>query len=110
MADYHPSVWGDHFLNYSVDEMKVYAWTKQVEILKEEVSRMLVNAKGSVQEMDLIDDIQRLAIAYHFEKEIDEALHRMYDEYTNVHYDDLYVVALRFRLLRQGGYNVSSGT
>ncbi|XP_058095655.1 (-)-germacrene D synthase-like isoform X2 [Magnolia sinica] len=108
MADYHPSVWGDHFLNYSVDDKKVYAWTKQVEILKEEVSRMLVNAKGSVQEMDLIDDIQRLAIAYHFEKEIDEALHRMYDEYTNVHYDDLYEVALRFRLLRQGGYNVSS--
>ncbi|XP_058100953.1 (-)-germacrene D synthase-like [Magnolia sinica] len=87
---------------------KVDAWTRKVEMLKEEVRRMLVNAKGSVQEMNLIDDIQRLGVAYHFEKEIDEALQRMYDAYTDVNYDDLYAVALRFRLLRQGGYNVSS--
>ncbi|XP_058094640.1 probable terpene synthase 2 [Magnolia sinica] len=107
-ATFHPTVWGDHFLNYSGDQKKVDAWTRKVEMLKEEVRRMLFNTHGSVQEMNLIDDIQRLGVAYHFENEIDEALHRMYGEYTKVQYDDLYAVALRFRLLRQGGYNVSS--
>ncbi|XP_058100966.1 (-)-germacrene D synthase-like [Magnolia sinica] len=108
MTAFHPTVWGDHFLNYSGDRKKVDAWTRKVEMLKEEVRRMLFNTHGSVQEMNLIDDIQRLGVAYHFENEIDEALHRMYGEYTKVQYDDLYAVALRFRLLRQGGYNVSS--
>ncbi|XP_058094827.1 (-)-germacrene D synthase-like isoform X2 [Magnolia sinica] len=94
-AAFHPMVWGDHFLNYSGDQ-KVDAWTRKVEMLKEEVRRMLFNTHVSVQEMNLIDDIQWLGVAYHFENEIDEALHHMYGEYTKVQYDDLYAVALRF--------------
>ncbi|XP_058092437.1 (-)-germacrene D synthase-like isoform X2 [Magnolia sinica] len=106
-AVYHPSVWGDYFLKYSEDT-KVDAWAKRVEELKEEVKRIMSEAKGSVQELQLIDDLQRLEVAYHFEKEIDEALHRICGVYATVDYDDLHAVALRFRLLRQEGYNVSS--
>ncbi|XXG54127.1 hypothetical protein AAC387_Pa03g2088 [Persea americana] len=67
---------------------------------------MLIRAKGSIEEIIMIDEIQRLALAYQFEKEINDALEQIYD--ANVDYDDLKTVALRFRLLREEGYNVSS--
>lgn len=88
-------------------EQKIDAWTERVGVLKEKVKRMLIAAQGSVEEMIMIDEIQRLGVAYHFEKEINDALERIYD--ANVDYDDLKTVALQFRLLRQEGYNVSSG-
>ncbi|XP_077219918.1 beta-cubebene synthase-like isoform X2 [Tasmannia lanceolata] len=88
---------------------KLDGWTKRIEELKEEVKRMLRSAKGSQQEIDLIDVLQRLGVAYHFEMEINEALHQLYESHTYAADNDLYVVALRFQLLRQHGFNVSSG-
>ncbi|RWR88239.1 terpene synthase 1 [Cinnamomum micranthum f. kanehirae] len=79
--------------------------------LKEEVHKMLGNVKNHpLQEINLIDAIQRLGVAYHFEKEITDALLRMYNEDKEGNYerDDLHTVALRFRLLRQEGNCVSS--
>ncbi|XP_077223186.1 putative terpene synthase 2 isoform X2 [Tasmannia lanceolata] len=108
LEPFHRSVWGDHFLAYSRDQNKLDAWTQRVEELKEEVKRMLSGAKGSQQEIELIDVLQRLGVAYHFEKEIYEALHQIFESHTDAVDDDLFVVALRFRLLRQQGFNVSS--
>ncbi|KAL5777214.1 hypothetical protein ACOSP7_010140 [Xanthoceras sorbifolium] len=54
----------------------------------------------------MIDAVQRLCIDCHFEAEIEEILQRHYMIITNGHhYHDLQEVALRFRLLRQQGYN-----
>ncbi|KAG5546310.1 hypothetical protein RHGRI_018473 [Rhododendron griersonianum] len=82
--------------------------------LKEKVRKQLVEAKGEYsQQLDLIDAIQRLGVAYHFETEIDQGLHQIYETYhqsghKNVNNDeDLYITALSFRLLRQQGYPVS---
>ena len=63
------------------------------------------------QQLNFIDAVQRLGMAYHFEEEIEEALGRIYDNYQEDgdKYDDLYNVALRFRLLRQQGFNISCG-
>ncbi|XP_056167293.1 (-)-germacrene D synthase-like isoform X3 [Syzygium oleosum] len=60
-----------------------------------------------------IDQIQRLGIDYHFESEIDEQLEQIHKSYSQLVHedfkvDDLHMVALIFRLLRQQGYNVSS--
>ncbi|KAL5998588.1 threalose-6-phosphate phosphatase [Asimina triloba] len=100
-ANYHPSVWGDRFAE--IDEQ-----TKQrAEKLKHDVKKMLRDP--SIQELDLINEIQRLGVAYHFETEIRSALNRIYNAENNDNDDeDIYAVALRFRLLRQEGYNVSS--
>lgn len=67
-------------------------------------------AEDSSEKLKLIDAIQRLGLSYQFERKMDETLQHMNDTYKDhVHDGDLYNVALRFRLLRQHGYNVSSG-
>ncbi|KAD3641182.1 hypothetical protein E3N88_30406 [Mikania micrantha] len=61
--------------------------------------------------IELIDAVQRLGIAYHFEDEIEEALQRIYVAYGEKRIDDksLQNISLWFRLLQQQGFNVSSG-
>lgn len=84
---------------------------QHVQQLKEEVRKMLVTADDdSVQKLHLIDAIQRLGVAYHFESEIDEALKHVFDgSVVSAEEEDVYTASLRFRLLRQQGYNASCG-
>ncbi|XP_031256311.1 valencene synthase-like [Pistacia vera] len=85
---------------------------KRIETLKEDVIKMLSNAAGkaTLEELStLIDALQRLGVAYHFEYQINQALQSIYNNNINgSDDDDLYTIALRFRLLRQQGYSVSS--
>jgi hypothetical protein len=90
---------------------------QQVQELKEKVRKVLMApGEDSSQKLNLIDAIQRLGVSYHFENEIQEILQQLHkstlhDSPDHEHDDDdLYIVALRFRLLRQHGYNISSGT
>ncbi|KAL8111151.1 sesquiterpene synthase Cop-like [Apium graveolens] len=114
-ANYHPSVWGDKFLAYgSSNQEKDYTDTvEQLQGLKEEVKKMLVQtAEEPKLLINLIDDIQRLGVSYHFEAEIEAVLQHKSDVYhefcAGEDVDDLHDVALCFRLLRQAGYKVSS--
>ncbi|KAH7544272.1 hypothetical protein JRO89_XS15G0138800 [Xanthoceras sorbifolium] len=102
-ANYHPTLWGDHFLTYASDSVTIDATTEQeFEGLKQEVRRILVSTtENDSQKLCLIDDVQRLGVAYHFTKEIEDELQKLYNDDNN-----LYTVALRFRLLRQEGYYV----
>lgn len=107
-ANYIPSIWGDHFLAYDSNSAQVDEHVEQqARRLKEDVRRLLMSPHDKTsQKLHLIDDIQRLGVAYHFESEIEKELRYIYE--TNNHYDgDLNTVALRFRLLRQEGYDVS---
>ncbi|VVA41472.1 PREDICTED: (-)-germacrene D synthase [Prunus dulcis] len=116
-ANFHPSIWGDRFINYDYSEHKITHahYQKQVDELKEIVRRdVFTNLKAGgddfAHKLELIDAIQRLGVAYHFEREIEEALERIHGTTCHDHYDgDLHSVALGFRLLRQHGYNVSCG-
>ena len=60
----------------------------------------------------LVDTLERLGIDNHFVKEIDTALYRVHNEELDFGNDtnDLHVVAVRFRLLRQHGFWVSAGS
>ncbi|KAF3438159.1 hypothetical protein FNV43_RR20915 [Rhamnella rubrinervis] len=110
LVDFPPSIWGDQFLNYHFVEMAYGRREKKVHILKEKVKRELLGlADDPLMQLKLIDAIQRLDVAYHFEMEIEEALQHIYDDHQHHLQDDnLYNVSLFFRILRQDGFNVSS--
>ncbi|KAL6283770.1 hypothetical protein ACE6H2_014699 [Prunus campanulata] len=113
-ANFHPSIWGDQFINYDdSQDMITHSHKKgQVDELKEVVRReVFTTSAGNLShQLKLIDAIQRLGVAYHFEREIEEALEHMHTTFHDHDSDDdgdLYNVALCFRLLRQHGHNVS---
>lgn len=112
-ANHHPSVWGDHFLTYD-NLLGTNEWEeKEHEDQKEGVRKMLGMAPSkSLQKLDLINTIQLLGVAYHFEHCIEESLSEIFNDYEEwigeFGESNLHAVALSFRLLRQQGYYVSS--
>ncbi|KAI4356603.1 hypothetical protein L6164_000614 [Bauhinia variegata] len=111
-ADYHPSIWGDYFLQYASQSMEVDL-KEQINILTEEVRKKLMAASEKpIEKLKLIDSIQRLGVFYHFEREIDEVLQHVHKNFVHdgiiTLNEDLHSLALIFRLLRQQGYGISS--
>ncbi|KAK4286040.1 hypothetical protein QN277_002652 [Acacia crassicarpa] len=112
-ANYHPSIWGDHFIQYASQSLEVPDKMEvQSKMLKEEVRKMLaLPTKNLLEKMNLIDSIQRLGVSYHFELEIDEILQQIHDTYVEngaiTLEEDLHTLVLLFRLLRQHGHRVS---
>ncbi|KAM3696543.1 hypothetical protein ACJW31_06G047200 [Castanea mollissima] len=112
-ANFQPSIWGDRFLTYGAEFLETEDNLKQqVQQLKEEVMCMLTSpVEKPSQKLNLIDVLQRFGVSYHFENEIEfflQQLHRtLLDHDNQENDDDLYTVALQFRLLRQQGYYIS---
>nr|AGB05616.1 sesquiterpene synthase 7 [Valeriana officinalis] len=111
-GNFHKSVWGDHFVKYASNSEQINDGVdKQHKQLKEELRKKLVvnvNIERAEEQLKLIDAIQRLGVAYHFRTEIASVLNNQLEFWNNkVDDDDLYMTSLRFRLLRQQGYNVS---
>ncbi|CBI20476.3 (-)-germacrene D synthase [Vitis vinifera] len=109
-ANFRPCFWGDRFLTYTPDDPVTHARkVQQIEELKDELRNELkATARKSSQLLNFIDSIQRLGLAYQFEREIKEALEDMYQTYNldDDDNDDLTNASLRFRLLRQEGYHI----
>lgn len=61
----------------------------------------------------LVDTLQHLGLGLRFREEIDSLLGRVYRADEDLEFstsNDLHIVALRVRLLRQHGFFVSAGT
>lgn len=109
-ANYRPSLW-DH--QYLLSLENIYA--KEVEsvekakLLKEEVRRTLVTTQGSLEQLEMIDSLQRLGISYHYKHEIHDILKRIYEQRHEIGREsqDLPAAALGFFLLRQHSFDVS---
>ncbi|XP_021764447.1 probable sesquiterpene synthase [Chenopodium quinoa] len=114
IAYFHPTHWGDQFLQFTpLDNVTQLEKEQEVEHLKEQVRKELLARVATVDKplelLDFIDAIERLGLAYYLEKEIEEALVQVYENYHDqCDKDDLYHVAARFRILRQHGYHVCS--
>ena len=84
---------------------------QEVQKMKEQVKRMFaVAATNPSETLELIDTIQRLGLDYYFEDEISEKLRENEKINLDKYNGDLHIISLWLRLLRQEGYNVSSGT
>nr|QNC49792.1 terpene synthase 10 [Leucophyllum frutescens] len=110
MASYTPSMWTDTFTSFSLEPQVQETYAKAIEALKEEAIIMLM-AEGNTfsDRLVLIDTLERLGVAYHFEEEIEDQLRQIFKCHTedDTKDSDLFITALEFRLLRQHRYNVS---
>ncbi|GAY56614.1 hypothetical protein CUMW_173270 [Citrus unshiu] len=78
----------------------------RLEKLKQEVKKLFSSTKGSYDRLKLIDSLQRLGVAYHFEQEIEEAINLLTKDVSTL--KDLNETALYFRLLREHGHSIST--
>ncbi|KAM0038379.1 putative germacrene-A synthase [Helianthus debilis subsp. tardiflorus] len=107
LANFHLNLWGDQFLVY--DEQEEQDGVDQIiASLKGEARkeiRVALDAAEHTNLLKLVDAIQRLGIAYYFEKEINQALLHIYNVYADEWNGGS--PSLWFRLLRDKGYYVS---
>ncbi|KAI7745570.1 LOW QUALITY PROTEIN: hypothetical protein M8C21_001843 [Ambrosia artemisiifolia] len=113
-GNYPPSLWSyDHIQSLN----SKYTGEKhmpRLHTLKEAVRAMIYKDNENVDNpfkiLGLVDDLQRLGVAYHFEDEIRKVLKNIFDNYykspENWTKMDLNLKSLGFRVLRQHGYHV----
>ncbi|PNS89772.2 hypothetical protein POPTR_019G023000v4 [Populus trichocarpa] len=90
-ANYQTSMWDYDFVQSLTSKYNGEPYIARSEKLKANIRMMLANASKPLDQLELIDTLERLGLSYHYNTE-------------TVH--DLYATALEFRLLRQRGYHV----
>ncbi|KAF5472878.1 hypothetical protein F2P56_009546 [Juglans regia] len=115
-ANYEPNIWKCDFLEsldsiYDEPECKKRA-EKLIEDVRSIIFGKAVELDSLAKTLELIDSLEKLGLAIHFEVEIKEALATIAisikQKNGNLNgEDDLYATALCFKLLRQHGYDVS---
>ncbi|KAL0335050.1 UNVERIFIED_CONTAM: (-)-alpha-terpineol synthase [Sesamum radiatum] len=115
-GNYGPSLWDFDYIQSLNTQYAEERYLRRASELKVEVKKMLVQEKelSRVEELlELIDDLQRLGMSYHFEDEINQMLGCLYEQKyawgTNNSEGkerNLHSTSLAFRLLRQHGFSV----
>nr|WHL34563.1 terpene synthase 24v3 [Aquilegia viridiflora var. atropurpurea] len=99
--------WDSAYIKSFESAYKKDLYKIRAEELKANVRKLLNELVGPSAKLELIDAIERLGVAYHFEAEISGVLDNVI---TNVRQrlseNDLHTAALQFRLLRKNGYNI----
>ncbi|GAB2284625.1 hypothetical protein Dimus_019080 [Dionaea muscipula] len=110
IANFQRDVWSESILSYFPGDDRVTDEAQEEE-LKVQVQKELIAASADLQHLiNFINTLERLGVAYHFEAQIEEALHNIY---ANCHSIDakqelnLYHTSILFRVLRQNGFPVS---
>ncbi|KAL6535018.1 hypothetical protein OROMI_026392 [Orobanche minor] len=89
--------------NHSTEEKYMTRASELVVVVK----KLLEEESSWFRQLELIDDLQRLGLSYHFEDEIRQILSCIYFDEKYSKKLDLYSTSLCFRLLRQHGFKVS---
>ncbi|XP_062076343.1 alpha-humulene synthase [Humulus lupulus] len=111
---FQPSVWGERFLHYNISEQELRYKQQEVEELKAVVKKEIFgeSAYDVSHQLKLINAVERLGLSYLFESEIENELESIYNKSVDQNYilkdENLHDASLRFRLLRQHGFRVSS--
>nr|GLL47998.1 (-)-alpha-terpineol synthase-like [Ipomoea trifida] len=111
-GNYAPKVWTDEFMQSQTSVYLDQKYLEQAAKLKESVRGMLeTTATKPLEQLELIDALQRLGMSRHFTHEINNILASMHVMITSNHKqpmnDSLYETALQFRLLRQEGFQIA---
>lgn len=139
-ANYQPNLWGDDrirsltinspvsgtlvfsflnfhsklngkFYNYHLEaEQKEH--TGRIKLLKEKVRKVIYDEKEVEEQLQLIDQLQQLGVAYRFKDDIKDSLSSLHASLEDIRLkfkDNLHASAVLFRLLRENGFSVSEG-
>ncbi|CAH8361071.1 unnamed protein product [Eruca vesicaria subsp. sativa] len=112
-GNYQPSPWDHRYLLSINNKYEKEEKVKARELLKEKVRKMLdVETKSRLELLELIDDLQKLGVSYHFEVQINNILMDFHCQNGRSGWkcdkeEDLHATSLEFRLLRQHGFEVS---
>ncbi|KAD4384385.1 hypothetical protein E3N88_24553 [Mikania micrantha] len=112
-ANYESTLWSYDCVQSLSTKYSGKDYAAKADRLKEVVRVMIQKssvAGNPLSSLELVDDLQRLGIAYHFKEEISDVLEMIFyktcDKWNTM---DLNLQALGFRLLRQHGYQVPQG-
>ncbi|XP_028785935.1 (R)-limonene synthase 1, chloroplastic-like [Neltuma alba] len=105
-GDFKPDVWHYDYIKSLDNNYKEHAYEEESRMLRAEVRVFLSDTVNPLQQLELIDTLQRLGLAYHFKSEINKMLENIYsvDKFKNK--QNLHATALEFRLSRQHGYDI----
>nr|WBO38683.1 terpene synthase 12 [Aquilaria agallochum] len=109
LAHFQADIWEEHFLSSPLLHLETEQASEHQK-LKEQVRELLsAGLDKPWEQLDLIDSIQRLGVAYHFGDEIEnllQGIHKNLDTCLEEN-NNLRGISLLFRLLRQSGLTVS---
>ncbi|XP_038901092.1 terpene synthase 10-like isoform X2 [Benincasa hispida] len=111
-ANYQPSIWKDEFIQSLHNDFWGEAYQRRFNQLKGQVKKLLREGRDSLEQLELIDVLQRLGISYHFESEIKDILERISNKFykEGKKKNSLYATSLEFRLLRQYQFDISEAS
>ncbi|KAK9217831.1 hypothetical protein WN943_006461 [Citrus x changshan-huyou] len=78
-ANYQPSIWDHDFLQSLNSNYTDETYKRRAEELKGKVMTTIKDVTEPLDQLELIDNLQRLGLAYHFETEIRNILHNNYN-------------------------------
>ncbi|KAF8409091.1 hypothetical protein HHK36_005164 [Tetracentron sinense] len=105
-GNYQPCIWDSDYVESLGSHYVGERYTRQAEKLRGDVRTLFNNTVEPLARLELVDVLQRLGLAYHFEEEIKRTLETVYTSSNKWSKEDLYATSLHFRLLRQHGYQV----
>ncbi|GMY06370.1 myrcene synthase, chloroplastic-like, partial [Fagus crenata] len=82
-GNYQPSIWHYDYIQSLKNEYVGESSTRQINKLKRQVRMMLHKVVDPLEQLELIDILQRIGLSYHFEGEIKRILEGLYN--TNHH-------------------------
>ncbi|KAK1391710.1 (+)-delta-cadinene synthase [Heracleum sosnowskyi] len=111
-GDYQPGKWDYEFFQSLKSDYTGKRCNARASQLKEDVKLIFKNLTEALDQLELIDHLKRLGLGHHFDEEIKLTLTKIHN--TDQTSDDdeweknLHATALKFRLLREHGYHISS--
>nr|AZI95582.1 germacrene A synthase [Cichorium intybus] len=109
LANFPPSVWGDRFLSFTLDNSGLEGYARAMEEPKEDLRRLITDATmESNKKLSLIYSVHRLGLTYLFLQEIEAQLDKLFKEFNLQDYVDLdlYTLSINFQVFRHLGYKI----